>query len=131
MQAEISKLHCKTETAKLALPSHNEYCITVQATADQNIEHGLKEAKENLLDATTLSQFVFAGTENYKQFEKTQNCPSVWLQGDTCTDGNFYSIQTIAISRLNPKPISLNNHKIGYIYEDECQMMNCGKKHCL
>jgi len=119
MQAEISKLHCKTETAKLSLPSHSEYCITVQAAANQNIEYGLEQTKANLPDATVLSQFVFAGTEHYKQFEKTQNCPSVWLQGDACTDGNFYSIQTIAISGLNPKPISFNNKNIGYIYEDE------------
>lgn len=118
MKAEISKTHCDTETASLKLPSHAEHCITVQSSGTCEMNRCLTRAAKDC-DATLLSQFVFAGTEHYKQFKKEANCPVVWLQGDACKDGSLYSMQAVALSGLNPLPVSFNGRDMGFTYEDE------------
>jgi enamine deaminase RidA (YjgF/YER057c/UK114 family) len=117
--ARISKTSYETDTATLRLPSHAEHCITVQS--GQNMSGLLRETAEGL-NASILSQFVFAGTQHYPEFlTKTGNAdwPVVWLQGDACKDGNMYSMQAVAISGVKPKPVKLDGRDVGFIYEDE------------
>jgi enamine deaminase RidA (YjgF/YER057c/UK114 family) len=118
LKAEIFKTHCETETASLILPSHSEHCITVQSSEIREMTDCLTQAASDR-KATLLSQFVFAGTQHYEQFEKEAGCPVVWLQGDACRDGSFYSMQGVALSGLNPKPVSFNGRDMGFTYEDE------------
>lgn len=118
MNAEIFKTHCETETATLTLPTHAEHCITVQASGCYEMHRCLRRAAEDC-DATLLSQFVFAGTEHYEEFKKKAGCPVVWLQGDACTEGMLYSMQAVALSGLNPQPVSFNGRDMGFTYEDE------------
>ena len=118
MAAQISKTSCDTDTATLALPSHSEHCITVQS--GQNMNRLLRKTAEGL-DASILSQFVFAGNQHYAQFmAETENAawPVVWLQGDACTDGGMYSMQAVAVSGLQLHPVKLNGRDIGFTYED-------------
>lgn len=82
------------------------------------MNHSLMQAAE-ACGATLLSQFVFAGTNHYERFKKEINCPVVWLQGDACQDGDFYSMQAVALSGLKPKPVSFNGRDMGFTYEDE------------
>lgn len=73
------------------------------------------------LDASILSQFVFAGNQHYREFiAETENAdwPVVWLQGDACTDGGMYSMQAVAVSGLELTPIKLADRDIGFTYED-------------
>jgi len=118
VKIEISKTHCETETATLKLPSHSEHCITVRSSETFEMNRCLWRTAEDV-DATLLSQFVFAGTQHYKQFQKEAACPVVWLQGDACEDGSLYSMQGVALTGLNPQPVSFNGRDMGFIYEDE------------
>ncbi|MFA7256910.1 MAG: RidA family protein [Kiritimatiellales bacterium] len=119
MTARISKTSCDTDTATLSLPSHAEHCITVQS--GQNMNQLLRKTAEGL-DASILSQFVFAGNRHYPEFiAETANAgwPVVWLQGDACKDGGIYSMQAVAISGINPNPVKLDGRDVGFTYEDE------------
>jgi enamine deaminase RidA (YjgF/YER057c/UK114 family) len=82
------------------------------------MNHNLMRVAETC-GATLLSQFVFAGTEHYEQFEKEANHPVVWLQGDACQDGDLYSMQAVALSGLKPQPVSFNGRDMGFTYEDD------------
>ncbi|MCC7300234.1 MAG: translation initiation inhibitor [Verrucomicrobia bacterium] len=118
MTAQISKTSCDTDTATLRLASHAEHCITVQS--GQNMNRLLRGTAEGL-NAKILSQFVFAGTQHYPEFiAETGNAgwPVVWLQGDACKDGGMYSMQAVAVSGLNPKPVRFAGRDIGFVYED-------------
>lgn len=118
MTARISKTSYETDTSTLSLPSHAEHCITVQS--GQNMNGLLRKTAEGL-DASILSQFVFAGTQHYREFiAETGNAdwPVVWLQGDACKDGNIYSMQAVAISGIKPNPVKLDGRDIGFCYED-------------
>jgi enamine deaminase RidA (YjgF/YER057c/UK114 family) len=115
---QISKTGCDTDTATLRLPSHAEHCITVQS--GQNMNGLLRKTAENL-DASILSQFVFAGNQHYPDFladSRSADWPVVWLQGDACKDGGMYSMQAVAVSGLSLTPVKLNGRDIGFIYED-------------
>jgi enamine deaminase RidA (YjgF/YER057c/UK114 family) len=83
--------------------------------------NGLLRKTAEGLDASILSQFVFAGTQHYREFiAETGNAdwPVVWLQGDACKDGNIYSMQAVAISGIKPNPVKLDGRDIGFCYED-------------
>jgi enamine deaminase RidA (YjgF/YER057c/UK114 family) len=117
----ISKTHCDTEIATLSLPTHAEHCITVQSSGTLEMSRSLRRAAADC-DATVLSQFVFAGTHHYEEFraaEETADWPVVWLQGDACKKGDIYSMQGVALSGLNPKPIQMSGRDMGFVYEDE------------
>ena len=119
MTALISKTSCDTDTATLSLPSHAEHCITVQS--GQNMNRLLRKTAEGL-NAFILSQFVFAGKQYYAEFAadvENAQWPVVWLQGDACKDGGMYSMQAVAISGIQPKPVKLDGRDVGFTYEDE------------
>lgn len=120
MKAEIFKTHCDTETASLKLENHAEHCITVQSGNTLEMHRGLCQAAEGR-NATILSQFVFAGTEHYEEFDRRaeSDWPVVWLQGDACECGDIYSMQGVALSGLNPQPIHFNGRDMGFTYEDD------------
>ena len=113
MKAQISKIHRYADIATLALPTHSEHCITVQASEQWKMGALLREEAEKR-NATVLSQFVFAGTHHYEE-----SADAVWLQGDACDDGDLYSMQAVALSGLDPKPIHLNGRDMGFTYEDD------------
>ncbi len=112
MKAQISKTHSHADIATLTLPTHSEHCITVQASGHWKMDALLRQAVEQC-SATLLSRFVFAGTHHYEGSEDT-----VWLQGDACDDGDLYSMQAVALSGLDPQPVSFNGREIGFTYED-------------
>lgn len=119
MTAKISKTGYDADVATLTLPSHAEHCITVQSR--QNMNRLLRKTAEGL-EASILSQFVFAGKQHYPEFiAETDNVswPVVWLQGDACKDGDMYSMQAVAISGIKPTPVKLDGRDVGFIYEDE------------
>ncbi len=53
-------------------------------------------------------------------FQSVAPWPVVWLQGDACTDGSFYSMQAVALSGIIPMPVRSGGRDIGFIYEDDC-----------
>lgn len=112
MKAQISKTHSHVDIATLTLPTHSEHCITVQASEHWKMDALLRQAAEKR-NATLLSQFVFAGTHHYEE-----SADAVWLQGDACDDGDLYSMQAVALSGLDPKPIRFNGRDMGFTYED-------------
>lgn len=119
MTAQISKTSCDTDTSTLDLSSHAEHCITVQS--GRNMNRLLRETAD-ALNAAILSQFVFAGNDHYQEFMAetgNSNWPVVWLQGDACKDGGLYSMQAVAVSGLNPRPVQLDGRDIGFTYEDQ------------
>lgn len=74
------------------------------------------------LNASILSQFVFAGNQRYPEFMReagNANWPVVWLQGDACQDGDMYSMQAVAISGLPLTPVKCHGRDVGFTYEDE------------
>jgi enamine deaminase RidA (YjgF/YER057c/UK114 family) len=74
------------------------------------------------LEASILSQFVFAGNRHYAEFiaeSGNADWPVVWLQGDACKDGDMYSMQAVAVSGLKLEPVTLDGRDIGFIYEDQ------------
>jgi enamine deaminase RidA (YjgF/YER057c/UK114 family) len=113
MKAQISKTHSHADIATLTLPTHSEHCITVQASEHWEMNALLRQEAEQR-NAKVLSQFVFAGTHHYEA-----SADAVWLQGDACDDGDLYSMQAVALSGLDPKPIHLNGRDIGFTYEDD------------
>lgn len=118
MTAQISKTSCDTDTATLRLPAHAEHCITVQS--GRNMNSLLRKTAEDL-NASILSQFVFAGNQHYPEFiAETGNAgwPVVWLQGDACKDGGMYSMQAVAMSGIKLTPVRLNGRDAGFTYED-------------
>ena len=120
MTAQISKTDYDADVATLTLPSYAEHCITVQS-GQQNMNRLLRKTADGL-NASILSQFVFAGKQHYPEFiaeTENANWPVVWLQGDACKDGDMYSMQAVAISGIKPKPVKLDGRDIGFIYEDE------------
>lgn len=122
MTAHVSKTSFRTDTATLAAPSHSEHCITVHAGRQADM-HGLLRRAAGDLDATVLSQFVFAGRQHYPGFAAANGPsagPVVWLQGDACSDGDMYSMQAVAVSGLCPQPVRLNNRDAGFVYETDC-----------
>jgi enamine deaminase RidA (YjgF/YER057c/UK114 family) len=119
LTAQISKTSCDTDTATLRLPLHAEHCITVQSCHNMN---GLLRKTAEGLNASILSQFVFAGNQHYARFmAETGNAawPVVWLQGDACKDGGMYSMQAVAVSGLPLTPVQLDGRDVGFTYEDE------------
>lgn len=119
MTAQISKTSCDTDTATLRLASHAEHCITVQS--GQNMNGLLRKTAEGL-NASILSQFVFAGNQHYPEFiaeAGNANWPVVWLQGDACKDGGMYSMQAVAVSGIKLQPVKLNGRDAGFTYEDQ------------
>jgi len=120
LTAQISKTDYDADVATLTLPSYAEHCITVQS-GQQNMNRLLRKTADGL-NASILSQFVFAGKQHYPEFiaeTENANWPVVWLQGDACKDGDMYSMQAVAISGIKPKPVKLDGRDIGFIYEDE------------
>jgi enamine deaminase RidA (YjgF/YER057c/UK114 family) len=118
LKAEIIKTMQETEVATLRLPTHSEHCITVLSGADP--ARMLRSAAQKR-QAIILSQFVFAGNQLYSEFiSKGAAWPVVWLQGDACTDGSFYSMQAVALSGIIPLPVRSGGRDIGFIYEDDC-----------
>jgi len=121
VKAKISKTHCDTEIATLKLPSHAEHCITVQSSETCEMNRCLRRTASDC-EATMLSQFVFAGTDHYDEFvsgTEPTDWPVVWLQGDACKNGDIYSMQAVALSGLDPKPIHFNGRDMGFTYEDD------------
>ena len=114
MKTQISKTHSHADIATLTLPAHSEHCITVQASEHRKMDDQLRQEAEKR-NATLLSQFVFGGIHHCET-----PGDSVWLQGDACDDGDLYSMQAVALSGLDPKPIHLNGRDMGFTYEDEC-----------
>jgi enamine deaminase RidA (YjgF/YER057c/UK114 family) len=120
LKAEVIKTADETEIATLRLPTHSEHCITIQSGGDPN---GLLRSIAQKQNAVVLSQFVFAGNPLYSEFiSKAENAkwPVVWLQGDACTDGRFYSMQAVALSGIIPLPVHFGGRNVGFIYEDAC-----------
>lgn len=117
MTAQISKTSCETDMAALVFPTHAERCITVLSV--ENMNRLLRETAEEL-DATIISQFVFAGNRHYGDFVAAQGSsePVAWLQGDACKDGNMYSTQAVAISGMNPRVVQFDGRNAGTVYED-------------
>ncbi len=118
MTAQILKSSYESDVATLTLASHAEHCITVQSGRNMNCM--LRCAAEER-QATILSQFVFAGRQHYSEFiAETGSAawPVVWLQGDACKDGDMYSMQAVAISGIELKPIHFNGRDSGFTYED-------------
>ena len=116
---QISKTSCDTDTASLRLPSHAEHCIAVRS--GQNMNGILRKTAENL-DASILSQFVFAANQHYAEFMReagNADWPVVWLQGDACKDGGMYSMQAVAMSGIPLTPIKSHGRDVGFTYEDE------------
>ena len=113
MKAQISKTHSHADVATLALPTHSEHCITVQASEYGKMDALLRQAVEKR-DATLLSRFVFAGTHHCEE-----SADAVWLQGDACEDGDLYSMQAVALSGLDPQPLCFNGRDMGFTYEDD------------
>jgi enamine deaminase RidA (YjgF/YER057c/UK114 family) len=120
LKAQAVESDHEMEIATFRLPTHQEHCIVVQSGGDPNRMIRSVVQKQN---AVILSQFVFAGNQLYSEFiSKAENnqWPVVWLQGDACTDGNFYSIQAVALSGIIPLPVHFRGREIGSIYEDNC-----------
>jgi enamine deaminase RidA (YjgF/YER057c/UK114 family) len=118
MKAEVIKTVQETEIATLRLPAHSEHCITVQSGGDPNSMLRSVVQKQN---AVILSQFVFAGNRLRSEFiSRDSEWPVVWLQGDACTDGSFYSMQAVALSGIIPLFVRSGGRDIGFIYEDDC-----------
>lgn len=119
MTAQILKNSCDTDTASLQLASHAEHCITVQS--GRNMNHLLRKTAEGL-NASILSQFVFAANQHYPEFMReagNADWPVVWLQGDACKDGGMYSMQAVALSGIQPKPVKSHGRDVGFTYEDD------------
>lgn len=119
MTARISKTSYDADIATLKLASHAEHCITVQSQTDMS---RLLRRTAAELDATILSQFVFAGCRHYEDFrENAENAgwPVVWLQGDACRSGNMLSMQAFAVSGLVPEPVNSGGREVGFVYETE------------
>lgn len=119
MPATITKTSAAVHSATLKLSAHSEYCFTVQS--GENSLRLLRAAAEEQ-GASLLSRFVFAGNQHYAGQTAADNgsgVPAVWLQGDACTDGDFYSVQGIAVSGLDLKPLTVNGRPAGFIYQDE------------
>jgi enamine deaminase RidA (YjgF/YER057c/UK114 family) len=118
LKAEVIKTVHETEIATLRLPSHSEHCITIQSGGDPNF---MLRSVAQQLNAAILGQLVFAGNQLYSEFiSKGSEWPVVWLQGDACTDGRFYSMQAVALSGTIPLRIRSGGRDIGFIYEDNC-----------
>jgi enamine deaminase RidA (YjgF/YER057c/UK114 family) len=118
LKAEVIKPAHETEVATLKLPTHSEHCITVQSGGDPAC---MLRSVAQEQHAIILSQFVFAGNQLYSEFiSKGAAWPVVWLQGDACTNGSFYSIQAVALSGIIPLPVRSGGRDIGFIYEDDC-----------
>jgi enamine deaminase RidA (YjgF/YER057c/UK114 family) len=120
LKPEIIKTINETEIATLRLPTHSEHCITAPSGGDVS---ALLRSAVQRQSAVILSQFVFAGNRLYPEFvAKDENFgrTAVWLQGDACTEGRFYSIQAAAISGTIPISIHYGGREIGFIYEDGC-----------
>lgn len=120
MNKKIVKTHCGANVATLSLPSHQEHCITVQSDEAAVMNRYLRHAATDR-DATVLSQFVFGGVHHYEEFKASGQAewPVVWLQGDACKDGDLYSMQAVALSGLDPKPIRFDGRDMGFTYEDD------------
>ncbi len=117
MKAEVIKTAGEMEIATLRLPTHSEHYITVQSGGDPNF---LLRSIAQKQSAVILSQFVFAGNQLYSELiSKGSEWPVVWLQGDACTDGVFYSTQAVALSGIVPLPVRSGGRDIGFIYEDD------------
>jgi enamine deaminase RidA (YjgF/YER057c/UK114 family) len=119
MSATVTKTAAAVHTATLKLPAHSEHCFTVQS--GENSLRLLRAAAEEQ-GAHLLSRFVFAGNQHYAGQSATENgsgVPAVWLQGDACTDGDFYSVQGVAVSGLDLQPVTVNGRPAGFIYQDE------------
>jgi enamine deaminase RidA (YjgF/YER057c/UK114 family) len=118
LKAEVIKTVHETEVATLRLPTHSEHWITAQSGDDPACMLQSVAQKQH---AIILSQFVFAGNQLYSEFiSKGAAWPVVWLQGDACTDGSFYSMQAVALSGIIPLPVCSGGRDIGFIYEDDC-----------
>ncbi len=118
MKAEVIKTGYETEVATLRLPTHSEHWITVQSGGDPACMLRSVAQKRH---AIILSQFVFAGNQLYSGcISQGAAWPVVWLQGDACTDGSFYSMQAVALSGIIPLPVRSGGRDIGFIYEDDC-----------
>jgi enamine deaminase RidA (YjgF/YER057c/UK114 family) len=119
LTAQISKTSYDADVATLKLPTHAEHCITVQSEQNMN---GLLRNAASERNATILSQFVFAGKQHYAEFTAVAgnaDWPVVWLQGDACKDGSIYSMQAVALSGVDLRPVRFNGRDIGFTYEDQ------------
>lgn len=108
MPAITIKTEKRLDTAVLSLPSHTECCLTSHEE-QTDLKHVAADH-----DARLLSEFVFSGTQNAQQPGRR-----VWLQGDACRDGNFYSAQAVALSGINLEPVVVDGQKMGVVYQDQ------------
>lgn len=118
MPATVTKTATNIDVATLEVPTHTECCFTVQS--GENSSHLLRAAAGRH-NAALLSQFVFAGNHHYAGYAaeaENVDWPVVWLQGDACTDGSFYSMQAVAVSGLELRPVILNGCNMGFVYQD-------------
>ncbi len=118
MPATITKTATDVDVATLSLPTHAEHCFSVQSGENGS---GLLRAEAQRHQAALLSQFVFAGNQHYAGYAAeadNADWPVVWLQGDACTDGNFYSMQAVAVSGIDLTPVVLDGRSMGFVYQD-------------
>lgn len=121
MKTEIKKTCCGADVATLSVPGRQEHVITVLADEASSMDRCLRQAARER-SATVLSQFVFAGTHHYEDFQsevEASEWPVVWLQGDACTDGDLYSMQAVALAGPELQPVRLNGRDMGFVYEDD------------
>ena len=119
--AKILRNPTDTVAATLALPTHSEHCLTVEANGARPIDRSLRGMGE-ADGAFVLGRMVFGGCQHYATFRdatRDADAPIVWLQGDACRNGDTLSIQTVALSRAQPRAVLLHGRRVGFTYEDD------------
>ncbi len=120
LKAEVVKTAEAAEIATLRLPTHSVHYITVNAKSAENPSHVIHAVAQKR-NAVVLSSFAFAGNPLYSDpiVEDASAWPIAWLQGDACRDGDFHSMQAVALSGIIPFPIQSARRTLGFIYEDD------------
>ncbi|MCX6935835.1 MAG: hypothetical protein NTZ01_06575 [Verrucomicrobia bacterium] len=106
-------------SATLTLPSHEESCVVYPIGNEEVVRNAMQENR-----ATILNQFVFGNNKrDLSVRSQRQHCkvPSYWLYRDDAagTQADICSAQLFAVSGVATHPVIVDNHHIGFSYEDE------------
>jgi len=121
MEKIFRETYSNLAVSSLRLPAYSLHCIMALAEHDVAMHRQMCAAADNH-QAAILNQIVFAGYQHYELFHRDMekaNWPISWLPGDACQSEEMLSMQALAISGINTRPIVVDNQVIGRWYEDD------------